>query len=180
MPCCWDTSSWLHQKTSVQNMRSTQCAVYGIMVPCFFFFLFCFCGTKFNAIFTMSRKSALGFCQLKWLHCPNFLTCKVQSRLPFFSRDLFVLLLSIQPLLTFYLAHFNLFKLCAHLHGSNNLRFLKPVMYWKMQVNFSSYSSIKEFNDFFFYALLTSLMRSARTADLRPLFLEAQHRNSSS
>lgn len=26
--------------------------------------------------------------------------------------------------------------MCTYLHGSNNLRFLKPVMYWKMQVNF--------------------------------------------
>lgn len=71
----------LEVKDLSSDMKSTQCAVYGIMVPCFFF-----CGTKFIAIFTMSRKSALGFCPLKLLHCPHILTCKSAELSAFFPE----------------------------------------------------------------------------------------------
>lgn len=103
----------------------TMCRLWYNGALLFFFF----CGTKFIAIFTMSRRSALGFCQLKDCTVLTSSPAEVQNCLPFFLQRSFCYCPYSQPLLTFYLTHFNLFKLCAHLHGSNNLRFLKPVMY---------------------------------------------------
>lgn len=99
----------LEVKDLSSDMKSTQCAVYGIMVPCFFLWYKIHCH-----IYNVHKK------------CIRFLSTEMTalSSLPhlqkyrivcLFSRDHFVFVRAAN-LLTFCLGHFNLFKLCAHIY----------------------------------------------------------------